>query len=233
MSQVLLIKSALNTPVASLMPPLDLAKQLTDIISEIYQYCGQSVDENTLYFQVGEVREMLAVNFEHLKIGEIKVAFKNGVNSKYGEWKGLNPKAYLYWLNAYKHDADRMEAKRESQQNLPAKSLTDEDYKKQLDVCYTHWVKTGEVLDYGNALCKWLLRKKYIKWDKTHWEKLVKAATISEESRLQKEKLKHKDRLDKIGVNRINDLIDEIPRSVPKEAARLLVQEFFIKLKEK
>lgn len=232
MSQIALIKSALNTPVATLMPLVDLAETLTDLISGLYQYCGQTIQKEDLRIQVDTLITEIQENFSYYKIDEVKIALKNGVRNKYGDYFGLNPKTYGGWLKAYKMDPDRIEAKQKEEDPLLSKAVTDQEYRKQLDTSYTHWVKTGEILDYGNLLCKWLIKKKYIKWDKTHWEELVKAASASEESRLQKEKLKHKDRFDKIGVNRINELIDEIPRSVPKEAARLLVQEFFIKLKE-
>ena len=93
-------------------------------------------------------------------------------------------------------------------------------------------MRTGEIWDYGNILYQWLIDKKYIKLKPDEWDEWLRKAKTAQENQLIAEKQKRKDRLDKLGVQQIDVKLAEIPLTAEHEAKRMILEEFFIRLRD-
>lgn len=98
-----------------------LKDALTEMITEVFRRCGQTLESDDLVTEVFYLSEGLIKNFSGLSLAEVRIALINGTEDKYGEeWYGLNYKTFSKWLYAYRNSEQRKRALKEQQKQRPA-----------------------------------------------------------------------------------------------------------------
>lgn len=151
------ITLALKTKVAYLLPEPELKSVILDNINYAIAYISYKKTAEEKVFEVTELAKEIQTSFKTLRIDEIKVAFKNGLNNEYGDFFGLNVKTYVQWIKSYLSSEKRhLSLKNEHIMQLPEKIITKEEKEKifneALEFSKAHFKKYGIILDQGNAI---------------------------------------------------------------------------------
>lgn len=127
------------------------------------------------------ILEIIRMRFQMLTIGDLKLAILKGSIGDYGDIMGVNTAQVVKWLQAYKDDLKRHQAKaeiRKAQIIQPeTKEWTDSDRKALSMKAFDEYKSKGSYDDLGNWVYDFLDRKNVINFStqrKKEIEKVVK-----------------------------------------------------------
>lgn len=126
-----LIKAALNRKLKEYEETVAIEEILTALTS-IYTIAGQANPENIAVYAM-EFYSQLINTYPLLSLEEIKEALKRGIYDQYGEYYGLNPKTFLFFVRSYVQSPQRKIAQQSFEQSKalpPAASITPEAAEK-------------------------------------------------------------------------------------------------------
>jgi hypothetical protein len=154
-----IISAALAQKVESI-DPAELETNFVSLITAVYTIAGQQCDEDTLALYASELKDTVLNNYPALTIEEIKIALKNGVYEKYGQYFGLNPKTFFKFIEKYLFSEERKEAKKkfENKKFLHTSLIEmtpeerEKDNKDFINYLYTQFLNGKLILDYIPSL---------------------------------------------------------------------------------
>lgn len=141
----------------------DLKLALLKAISTAYLRSGQQFNKNVVEIEVDNMTSDVVNYFGALKLSDIELAFKNGIQNKYGEYFGLNIKTYLNWLKNYIYDPERVERVKLEQKNnmIEEKKLSEKEkeeiIKNGLLATFERFKENKPITDAGNINYKYLV----------------------------------------------------------------------------
>lgn len=161
------IEISLKSKIAYLLPEQELKKVILDDIMYAVSYINTLKSKDILSFEVIELSKEI-LQFPTLRIDEIRIAFRCGLNGEFGEYFGLNVKTYVGWIKSYVTSEKRhMAIKNDHIKQLPEKKLTDKDleniFVSAFNFSESYFKKNGVVLDKGNAIFDGLWKRGLIK----------------------------------------------------------------------
>lgn len=206
-------------------------------INYAIQYTGTTKNVDVKEFEVVELTKEILNNFRNLRVDEISIAFKNGLNNEYGEFFGLNVKTYVQWIKVY-YNSEKRHATIFNKHHiqLPMKTEpTNEELEKifidALEFSKNHFQKTGEILDKGNAIFRGLWKRKLLNLNQEQVQQYRDDAywLLNSELNDSFEKAKHEH--DRGQVTQIKKQIDELESgmsdSVKMIAGNLALKDYF------
>lgn len=180
-------------------------------------------------------------------LSEITEAVKRGSLGMYGDVYGELKDTYDAFNNArietwlgkfYFENQERSDAL--AKRNNVIDSLTREARKpispeESYQISLNNFIKSKEILDAGNFVCRWLWNTGKIRCSKKHWEELIQQArqmikadyTRQRDIEIQKRHMDEARRIDNVMNNFLNS---EQQAAIKAEAARLLLREYFLSL---
>jgi hypothetical protein len=127
------INAALQPKIADI-EPMKCIEALIAIITTAYTIAGQQLPADngkTLAIYADEFYSTICLKFPRVTLEEVRTALRAGVYDEYGDYYGLNPKSFLFFLKSYLFSIERKEAAKIFQQKqliaaLPVSALPPE-----------------------------------------------------------------------------------------------------------
>lgn len=185
----------------------------------------------------------LSAYYTHTSVYDIKEAVNRGSLNMYGEvyhehkedYDAFNIARIMTWVSKYLFENLERTVALGKKNTLegkmidpPAKRVTpEENYNTAFDI----YKRTGEILDMGNSVSRWLWNEKKIVCSKAHWGELMARAKykLNKEYNDQRDRAVVKRQMDE--ARRISSVLKDLTEnSIKYEAARLLLKEYFDKL---
>jgi hypothetical protein len=212
----------------------ELLTLMLGLIGKTYLNLGQEMDSNQVNMTIDELCEDLQKYNGTLSFAEIQIAFKNGWKKQYGDFFGLNNATYFGWVNGYTWSESRLRAKRMIEDakrtgNEPKPEVSEEQREEimrngALKMFEDHKAG-GSILDPGNVVYEYLLKKGLINFPRERKEEIRKKT----EDEMKAAAISNKDRAETIESVLKKVMVPDIIKANSKRTA---LKEFFNQLIE-
>lgn len=181
--------SALNSKKVDESADLEVLIAISEGISQAIFNLGHQAKNDSEYKQLcNTVFTKVRHRFAMLTLDEIKLACEYGAEGVYGEVMGVNVIQILKWLNGFKADLKRHNAKKElllaQEVKEEPKEVTEE---KSIEIAlnaFETYKRKGNYDDYGNIIYDFLERKKVINFSDQRKNEIKEAVLKMELTRL-------------------------------------------------
>lgn len=218
----------------------DLATELNDAITKVYNYCRYSIPvDSDLKIMVDDMVKDVLNYFNQVSIEEINQAFHNGARKMYGEFAGISNAVMFGWLQNYVSSTQRSEAIKKQREflNPPPKVLTAEEKLKIInDGCllvFEKHKKEGWTEDIGNVNYNYLDSLGVFQWAKGRKFDFIRQA--QEVLRLETQNALEScaDNIERAAIRkRLEEVNNAQSDRVKSMAKRIALNEFFKSLVE-
>lgn len=149
-------QTALTSPQILSLPKKEAIGGIIDAISKTYYDTGQTIPGATSEEQGANLtclavtmHEDIGYYYKTLKIGELKLAFRNGSRGEYGEFYGINVVTLNKWVKAFKNESTVVEARRKAAEGdsavkTPSKAVIDEAHYLWKETVREHFARFKE-----------------------------------------------------------------------------------------
>jgi hypothetical protein len=212
-------------------------KEVEDALKDALRYAvadsGFKMHEDDAKYLQIELLKLISHKYHYLRLQEIKIAFRNGVQKKYGEFMGLSLATFSQFLNFYVSSSERVEAIKSItipvERQIEEKPFNIVEYGEWL---YQQFLEKGEIYDITNAYYYYLTEQGKINLSIEEKHMLIMEA----EHNLIAEK--QKVITDLASFKECDKLIQQIEQGKKKDliksrAMRLALKNYFITLKNK
>ena len=120
--------------------------------------------KDDLDFVVSNLAHCVKSDFANMTLKEVSEAFQNGVKLKYGDFVGgLSTSNFVFFLTKYNEQKQSIAKQLKEYTPKPTIEPTNEEkqaiIEKSIAACYDNYKRTGNIVDFGNVVCKELIRQ--------------------------------------------------------------------------
>lgn len=232
MYSVVEIRHILPTPTIRESSKEDVENALKDALRYAVADCGYKIHADDAKYLQSELLKLISHKYHYLRLQEIKIAFRNGIQKKYGEYMGLSLATFSQFLHFYVQSAERSEAIKTQvvpvERQIEEKPFNIVEYGEWL---YAQFLEKGEIYDITNAYYHYLVEQGEINLSVQEKHELMMEAEhnmISEKQRVI---------TDLASFKECDKLIQQIEQGKKKEliksrAMRLALRNYFIKKRD-
>lgn len=220
----------------------DLLKRCREIVSASYVESGIRLPEGQN--EANEHLEMLSNSLKNdlkdyhrfMTIEEIRESFRRGARKVYGDFHGINISTFTDWINKFRFDKERADSISKRERIMkPKEGLThperEQIFNEALKDCMEYFKQKGEVIDTGGAIFDGLWKRKKITLTPEQALSYKEQASKNEFMRLDNERKKASQKLDRMAINKIDiqlsELIEDGNIAIKIEAKRLALTDYF------
>ncbi len=248
------LEVALNSQTVKDSTPVYVALKVKDAINYAAQFTGQmkSMNADDLTIMTKFVADYILSSCPTLRVDEMKIAIRDGINAQYGEFRGLNAMTVINFISAHlkqekrANEISRVNAMKAVNKPDPTPEELKTSRMNAVISDYNHFIRTckvskagelieaGEVLDIGNATYTILWNAGLIRFEAEQWEAYKQRAGQIEFARITAERKKASERIDKIGVQKADFMLSELTENgdvIERIARKLAVKDYFISLR--
>lgn len=142
----------------------DIKPQLLLLVSWAYKFMNFKTTKEDLDFVVSNLAHCVKTDFANMTLKEVSEAFQNGVKLKYGDFVGgLSTSNFVFFLTKYNEHKQAIAKQPKVYVPKPEIEPTNEEkqaiIEKSIAACYDNYKRTGSIVDFGNVVCKELIRQ--------------------------------------------------------------------------
>jgi hypothetical protein len=136
----------------------ELERVIQEALATIFADLSRVPEKHDVTYLVGELFKFIKHKYKHLRKDEIKIAFRNGVQGKYGEYFGVNFVSLSMFLEKYATSEERAKAiiEQRPERLLEAPAQEPIDVMQRVKELYRDFKKTGICDDIGNVAYDYL-----------------------------------------------------------------------------
>lgn len=140
-------------------------------------------NKEDLDFVVRNLAHTLKTDFPNLSLKEVSEAFQNGVKLKYGDFVGgLSTSNFVFFLNKYNEQKQAIAKQLKEYTPKPTIEPTNEEkqaiVEKSIAACYDNYKRTGSIVDFGNVVCKELIKQGKIEFNPARFTQICEYVQV-------------------------------------------------------
>lgn len=161
----------------------DIKPQLLLLVSWAYKFMNFKTTKEDLDFVVSNLAHCVKTDFANMTLKEVSEAFQNGVKLKYGDFVGgLSTSNFVFFLTKYNEHKQMIAKQAKVYVPKPTIEPTNEEkqaiIEKSIAACYDNYKRTGSIVDFGNVVCKELIKQGKIAFNPARFNQICEYVQV-------------------------------------------------------